>query len=63
VLRLVQPHVLILELDSTSHPNAVWALLQQPQWQGWFGTLQNYGFGLTSSCPIRTLEFGSQNPI
>lgn len=42
-LRLSQPDVLILELDSQSHIAEVKKLLQEPQWQTWFSVIHEGG--------------------
>lgn len=42
-LRLSQPDVLVLELDSQSHPAQVKALLQEPQWDTWFSVINEGG--------------------
>lgn len=39
-LRLSTPDVLLLELDSRSHANAVKDLFGEAQWQGWFSQLE-----------------------
>lgn len=38
-LRLNQPNVLLLELESQSHPQQVLELLEEPQWNAWFSEI------------------------
>lgn len=38
-LRLNQPEVLLLELESQSHPEQVLKLLNEPQWNTWFADI------------------------
>lgn len=38
-LRLNQPDVLVLELESQSHPEQVRELLGDPQWSNWFSDI------------------------
>ncbi|BET24560.1 CobW/HypB/UreG family nucleotide-binding protein [Limnobacter thiooxidans] len=38
-LRLNQPDVLLLELESQSHPEQVIKLLKEPQWTDWFADI------------------------
>jgi G3E family GTPase len=38
-LRLNQPDVLLLELESQSHPEQVLELLKEPQWIDWFADI------------------------
>lgn len=38
-LRLNQPDVLLLELESQSHPEQVLQLLKEPQWNDWFADI------------------------
>jgi hypothetical protein len=42
-LRLSQPDVLVLELDSQSHVAEVKKLLQESQWQTWFSVIHEGG--------------------
>lgn len=39
-LRLNQPEVLVLELESQSHPEQVRELLSDAQWSNWFSSVQ-----------------------
>jgi G3E family GTPase len=39
LMRLNQPDVLLLELDSQSHVDSVTQWLQSDQWKGWFSTV------------------------
>jgi G3E family GTPase len=41
-LRLSQPDLLVLELDSKSHPDQVIAMLQEPQWNTWLSEINLY---------------------
>ncbi|WP_334118459.1 GTP-binding protein [Limnobacter sp.] len=38
-LRLNQPNVLLVELESQSHPEQVLQLLKEPQWTDWFADI------------------------
>lgn len=38
-LRLNQPDVLLVELESQSHPEQVLKLLKEPQWNDWFADI------------------------
>jgi G3E family GTPase len=38
-LRLNQPNVLLMELESQSHPEQVLKLLNEPQWADWFADI------------------------
>ena len=38
-LRLNQPNVLLMELESQSHPEQVLQLLKEPQWNDWFADI------------------------
>ncbi len=38
-LRLNPPEVLVLELESQSHPDQVLELLNQPKWRSWFSSI------------------------
>jgi G3E family GTPase len=38
-LRLNQPNLLLLELESGSHPQQVLNLLNEPQWNDWFADI------------------------
>lgn len=38
-LRLNQPNVLLVELESQSHPEQVLKLLKEPQWNDWFADI------------------------
>lgn len=38
-LRLNQPDVLLVELETQSHPEQVLQLLQEPQWNAWFADI------------------------
>ena len=38
-LRLNQPDVLLVELESQSHPDQVLKLLKEPQWNTWFADI------------------------
>ena len=38
-LRLNQPNVLLVELESQSHPDQVLKLLKEPQWTDWFADI------------------------
>lgn len=38
-LRLNQPDVLLVELESQSHPDQVLHLLKEPQWNDWFADI------------------------
>ena len=38
-LRLNQPNVLLMELESQSHPEQVLKLLKEPQWNDWFADI------------------------
>ena len=38
-LRLNQPNVLLMELESQSHPEQVLKLLNEPQWTDWFADI------------------------
>lgn len=38
-LRLNQPDVLLVELESQSHPEQVLQLLKEPQWTDWFADI------------------------
>lgn len=38
-LRLNQPNVLLVELESQSHPDQVLKLLKEPQWNDWFADI------------------------
>lgn len=38
-LRLNQPNVLLVELESQSHPEQVLKLLTEPQWTDWFADI------------------------
>lgn len=38
-LRLNQPDVLLVELESQSHPEQVLKLLKEPQWTDWFADI------------------------
>lgn len=38
-LRLNQPNVLLVELESQSHPEQVLQLLKEPQWTNWFADI------------------------
>lgn len=38
-LRLNQPDVLLVELESQSHPEQVLKLLNEPQWNDWFADI------------------------
>ena len=38
-LRLNQPDVLLVELESQSHPEQVLKLLKEPQWMHWFADI------------------------
>ena len=38
-LRLNQPDVLLVELESQSHPDQVLKLLKEPQWNAWFADI------------------------
>ena len=38
-LRLNQPNVLLVELESKSHPEQVLKLLKEPQWNDWFADI------------------------
>ena len=42
LFRFNQPHVLIFELDSQSHPDQVFELLKESQWMPWVGDVQLY---------------------
>ncbi|WP_341237014.1 GTP-binding protein [uncultured Limnobacter sp.] len=39
-LRLNQPNVLLMELESQSHPEQVLKLLNEPQWTDWFADIK-----------------------
>lgn len=39
-LRLNPPDWLVLELESASHPDKVLEFLQEPQWRGWFSSIE-----------------------
>jgi hypothetical protein len=42
-LRLNQPNVLLVELESQSHPEQVLQLLKEPQWNDWFADITLVG--------------------
>jgi hypothetical protein len=39
-LRFNRPEIMVLELDSQSHPEQVGAMLREPQWANWFSEIQ-----------------------